>query len=236
MPGDWGMPLVVLGLVSATVILARLASRYQAHQQQHWSSVKRLEGAAEGIARSLDALTKVPLSRECRMALRSEVLVRYQRIRRLQRRYPEIATRIQRAEQSLHSESERSSGSLGPVDSVTALRGVLGSLDYLIKLVQHGAFVQPMPRDVRIIFRRELGERRAEVVARYHLVQSKHHATSGDMARARGHLAALQQVLRQQVPRTEFVKALQTEAEAAAQTLRDRPFTPTADSQDASAA
>ena len=236
MLSDWGVPVAVMGLVLATVMSAALAGRYQNHQRRIWTSVKCLEGAAEGISRSLEELAKVPLSRECRMAFLSDVLARYRRIRRLQRRYPEIATRIQYAEQALQGESERTTGTLGPIESAASLRRILRSLDYLIELLEHDTFVQPMPRDVRIIFRRELGERRAEVVARYHLVQSKRLAEAGDTATARGHLAALQQVLRQQVPRTDFVRALQAEAQAAAQTLSGRPFASSDDAQGASAA
>ena len=81
-----------------------------------------------------------------------------------------------------------------------------------------------MPRDVRQIFCRELGERRAEANARFHLTQSRQYQRDGNMARARAHLTTLLQVLKNRGPSTDFVRELYAEAENALEALSAAQF------------
>jgi hypothetical protein len=85
-----------------------------------------------------------------------------------------------------------------------------------------GGTLQPVPADVRAIFRRELGERRAEVMSRFHLVASRRLETAGRTTRARAHLTTLLHVLRQRGPSTGFVRELYAEAASALSALGRR--------------
>jgi len=212
---EWGVPLAVLGLLSATLLMGALVNRYQAHQALVGSRVRRLEAGAAQIAEALSVLRGVPLSRELRLALRGEVLARYQKIRRLYRRYPAILERIRAAETAMHAEGAKGPGGVGPIADEPALRRTLRALDLLLGVMETGGALQPLPADVRGIFRRELGERRAEVLSRFHLVESRRLENAGNLMRARTQLTRLLQVLRQRGPATDFVRELYAEAESA---------------------
>lgn len=212
---QWGVPLVVLAMLSGLLSAAALLNRYQAGQARLRSAVCRLESAAAALAEPLDALRTVPLSRELRMLLRAEILAVYQRIRGVYRAYPGISQKIQAAEAALNAEGAPVAGGVGPIDDAQALHRVLTALDGLSDWLHQGRALQPLPRDVRAIFGRELGERRAEVLCRFHLVAARRDEEAGRIGRARGHFTALVQVLRRRGPRTEFVSELLAQTESA---------------------
>jgi len=212
---EWGVPLAVLGLLLATQLMGALVDRYQAYQALVGGRVRRLEAAAVQLAEALSALRGVPLSRELRLAMRGEVLARYQKIRGLDRRYPAIVDRIRAAETALHAEGAKGAGGVGPIEDEAALRRILRALDRLLGVMGPGGALQPLPADVRGIFRRELAERRAEVLSRFHLVEARRLENAGKLMRARSHLTVLLQGLRQRGPGTDFVRELCTEAESA---------------------
>lgn len=216
---QWGVPLAVLGMLLATLFMASVVKRYQAHQAIVRSAVQRLEKGVGDLLGSLDVLRPVPLSRELRVLLRGDVLARLQRIARLYRRYPGIKERITDAEAALAAEGAPTGSGVGPIEDDRSFRQMLKAFDELQEMISSGSLLQPVPRDVREIFRRELGERRAEVNARFHLVQSMQYKRSGDKTRARGHVTTLMQVLRSRGPSTDFVRELYAEAEAALQAL-----------------
>jgi hypothetical protein len=222
MPGEWGMPLVVMGMLLAMLFMAALVNRYQAHQARVRVSVRRARARIDGISQCLTELAGVPLSRELRVALRSEILARYQHVRRLAPRYPDIAAMIRSAENALQGEGARPSRGVGPLEDDQAFRTTVAALDALIDTIEQADTIQPIPRDVRVIFCRELGERRAEVMARFHLVQAGRCERDGKMTGARGHLTTLLHILRERGPSTDFVRELFAEAEAALIALTDR--------------
>jgi hypothetical protein len=218
------MPLAVLGLLAATLLLAAINHRYQRYQAEVRAAVRRFEARLLQITEALAALGPVPLSRELRVLLRADVLARYQRIARLYRRYPDIRQRLAEAETALHAEGDLPGRNVGPIDSEQSFRRFTSSLDNLIDIIRHGALLQPVPRDVREIFVRELGERRAEVMARFHLVEARRLEQQGDLTKARAHLTTLMQRLRRLGPSTPFVQALYDEAEQALVALGRRAF------------
>lgn len=221
---DFGVPLAVLGLVGATLFLAGVHQRYQRHQAEVRAAVRRFESGLLKIAGPLSELGPVPLSRELRVMLRADILARYQRIARLYRAYPDIKRLIAEAETALHAEGELPGRSVGAIESEHAFRRYKSSLDSLIEVIHHGALLQPVPRDVRGIFERELGERRAEVMARFHLVEARRLERAGDISNGRAHLTTLMQRLRREGPSTPFVQALYDEAEQALVALGRRAF------------
>lgn len=212
---QWGVPLAVMGMLLATLFMAAVAKRYQAHQALVSAQVRRLELAVTEIEEGLTALQGVSLSRELRLTLRSEVLTRYQRIARLTRRYPSIAQKVREAEAALNAEGGTPGTGVGPMPDQQAFLCVQRALDSLVDVVAHGDTLRPIPRDVRQIFCRELGERRAEANARFHLVQASALQKDGDTVRARAHLTTLLQVLKRRGPSTDFVRELYVEAEHA---------------------
>ncbi len=216
---EWGMPLAVLGMLLATVMMAALVHRYQLHLAAVHSKVRRLAYSAGLIDEAMTALRGVPLSRELRVTLRSDILARYQKIRRLYRRYPGLTELTRHAEAALHSESAMPGGGVGPIEDELAFRRIIVSLDRLLETLVPGGTLQPVPSDVRQIFRRELGERRAEAMSRFHLVHAKRLENAGSLTRARTHLTTLLHVLRERGPGTGFVRELYAEAEAALTTL-----------------
>ena len=216
---QWGVPLAVLGMLLATLFMAAVVKRHQVYRAQVRVRVQRLEHGIQVINNALDGLRPVPLSRELRVMLRGEILARLQLIARLYRRYPQVRERIVSAESALNAEGAPTGAGVGPIEDDKMFRRIVHAIDQVIDVLEHSATVQPLPRDVNQIFRRELGERRAEVNARFHLVQSMKLRRAGDMTRGRAHLTTLLHVLRKRGPSTDFVRELYAEAETALQSL-----------------
>lgn len=213
---QWGVPLAVLGMLLLTLFMAAVLKRHQAHQVEVRAAVRRLDSGLAALSSALDTLAGVvPLSQELRVTLRGEMLARYRKIRRLYPGYPGIAEKLRTAEIAVSTQGASVSAGVGPIDSERAMRGLLAALDQLAGLIARGNLVRPVPRDVRAIFVRELGERRAEVLARYYLVGANRCEQDGSAARARGYLTTLMQVLRRRGPSTPFVSELCAEAESA---------------------
>ncbi len=225
-PGEWAIPVAVIGMLLAMLFMAAMVNRYQAHQARVRASVRRNQMRIDGISDCLASLQGVPLSRELRVALRGEILARYQRIRQLYPRFSDVCNKIRMAEQALQSEGARPQGGVGPIEDDQVFRATVAALDALIATVDQADTIQPIPRDVRAIFGRELGERRAEVMARFHLIQSMHCEREGKLTGARGHLTTLLHILRQRGPSTDFVRELYAQAEAALIALTDRHIGP----------
>lgn len=220
----WGMPLAVAGLLLATLCLAGLLGRYQSHRRRIRGIARRIEASCRAISRALEALRGVPLSRELRVMLRTEVCVGYQQLRRYYRRVPALDDSARAAQKALDAEGPTAPDGVGPIEDEQARCRLLCALDDLDRLIAAGTLARPLPRDVAAVFRRELGERRAEVVARYYLVASRRLREQGRTARARAQLATLMRILRERGPATGFVRALHQEAAAAAAALdRDEP-------------
>ena len=220
--GQWGTPLAVLAMLMLAAAMGSALNRYQVYQTDVRALVRRLDSGATALLAALAALARVPLSRELRLILRSEVLARYRRIRRLYRRYPAIIERIAEAERALGAEGPRPPGGVGPIEGEQVFRKTIAALDRLNRFLGQGQMLTPLPDDVRAIFRKELLERRAEVMSRFHLVEAKRYERQGHENRARTHLIALLQGLRQNRPATEFVRLLYAEAEAMLAELNGR--------------
>ncbi|MCB1772730.1 MAG: hypothetical protein KDI88_03875, partial [Gammaproteobacteria bacterium] len=169
---QWGVPLAVLALVVATLLMASIVKKQQVHQATVRAAVRKHEKALLEMEGALRELAPVPLSRALRVAMRAEILARTQRIRSLYRRYPGIAERVAAAEAAVASETEPVADSVGPIETEQAFRTLLRAFDDISERIRLGALLQPLPQDVRGVFQRELGERRAEAAARFHLVQS----------------------------------------------------------------
>lgn len=216
---DMAMPLAVLAMVVGTLVMAAIVRQHQQHRARIGIAIRRYEAGAREIDAALARLRDVPLSHELRTLFRGEVYARYRRIQRLFRRYPGIQQRVSDAESQIGVQGPTPAGGVGPVENEDALRELLAAIDGLASFLRDGALVQGVPADVRQVLCRELGERRAEVIARYHLVRSRQREQENDLARARGHLTTLMQILRNRGPSTEFVRSLYHESEDALKRL-----------------
>jgi hypothetical protein len=220
---QWGVSLAVLGMVAATLVLAAIVRQQQAHQARVRAGTRRHEQVIQTIGSALADLSGVvPLSRELRIALRAESLARLQRIRSLLRRYPDIRERLEAAEAAVKAEGPPVTDGVGPIDDEQRFRRILAACDGLTELIRHGSLVQPLPADVRRVFLRELGERRAEAAARFHMTESSRCEVNGTSNRARAHLTTLLHILRNRGPSTDFVRELYVQAETALSDLSNR--------------
>lgn len=229
---EWGVLLAVLGLLAATLLLASVQQRYQRHQAEVRAVVRRCESTLLRIGGALTDLGQLPLSRELRVVLRADILARYKGIARLYRGYPNIKRRVTDAETALNAEADLPGRNVGPIESEQVFSRLTAALDILMDTIRHDRMLQPLPVDVRGIFERELGDRRAEVTARFHLVAARRLEQEGDLSKGRAHLTTLMQRLRRQWPSTPFVRALYAEAEQALVGLGRRAFEPEKPSAD----
>lgn len=216
------MPVAVLAMVVCTLLMAAIVRQHQLHRARLGAIIRRYDVGAREIEDALGKLHEVPLSQELRVLFRGEVYARYRRIQRLFKRYPGIAQRIAQAESRLAAQGPMPAGGVGAIENDAYLQELLAALDGLSAFLAAGHLLQPAPADLRQSLRRELGERRAEVNARYHLVRSRHHERENDVTRARVHLTTLMQVLRSKGPSTEFVRSLYNETEMALKELTER--------------
>ena len=222
MLNQWSVLLAVLGMVMATLLMAAFVTRYQAYQATMRHRVRHIEHRLVAITHALHVLHSVPLSRELKVTLRGEVLARYQRIRRLYRGYPDIMNKIAEAEVALNGEGAPVGSSVGKIEGEKMLRAMAKAFTDLIDLMERGDTLQPIPKDVRAIFRRELGERRAEVYSRYYLVEAARCEQRNNFSGARINLSNLMQLLRHRGPQTAFVRELYAETERALSQLGSR--------------
>jgi len=185
-------------------------------------AVGRLVASIDEMNAALDELGRVPLSRELRLTMRSDILARYQKVRSLYWRYPGIVDRLRAAEGALDAEGPAIANGIGPIESETHFRRTIAALERLRASLGPGGTMRPIPADVRRIFLRELGERRAEVMSRFHLVEAKRQDARGKPMKARTHLLALLQSLRKHGPNTGFVRELAAEADTALANLSDQ--------------
>jgi hypothetical protein len=219
---EMAMPLTVLAMVAGTLVMAAIVRQHQQHRARIGIAIRRYDAGAREIDAALTRLREVPLSPELRTVFRGEIYARYRRIQRLFRGYPGIRQRVLDAESQVGAQGPSASGGVGPVESDGALRELLAAIDTLASFLKGSGLVQTVPADVRQVLCRELGERRAEITARYHLVHARLREQESDLTRARGHLTTLMQTLRSRGPSTEFVRSLYHEAEEALQRMTER--------------
>ncbi len=222
MLAEWGVPLAVAGMLAAALLVAGLMTRYQAYLALVRVAVHDLEAGLNRIAGALDTLRSVPLSRELRVALRAEVLARLHKVGSLHRRFPQLGERVVAARRALESEGPTRSNGVGPIDNERQLHQLIAAIDSLRVLLARETTLQPIPQDVRAIFRRELGDRRAETLARYHLVKARQLEAVGKVSAARTQLTTLLHQLRHQGAPTEFVRNFYIETESALSALTAR--------------
>jgi len=212
-PSNWLMPAVVLGLIISLLLAASLVRRYQQHKAQQRARVRRIGSLVSLVEHALTVLSAVPLARDVRVSLRREILLGYQRIKKMHPRFPDISQRIQEAQAKLDREGPDSTGSVPPIEDEEQFSRLLSAVDQLLDYLEVAGFAPESSWKQRAIFTQHLGERRAEIMARYHIVQAHRCEERRDMRKARQHLQTLLGVLHRRGPNTDFVRELFHEVE-----------------------
>jgi len=207
------MSVVVLGLVAAALLAASLVHRYQRYKAQQRAQIRRLASAIPLIDESMGELGPVPLSQPLRVMLRGDVVDRYRTIRNIHKAYPQIDKQLQQAQGKLSSEGPAVADSVPPIEDEGQRNRLCAALERLVEFLERGGPISHHRTEERLQFIRELKERRAEVMARYHIVSANRLADQGDTRHAAQHLHSLMTWLLQQGPNTDFVRALYAEAE-----------------------
>jgi len=210
---NWLMPAVVLGLIVGLLMAAALVRRYQQHKAQQRVMVRRIASLILLIEHALTALSTVPLARDLRVSLRREILQGYQRIQKVHPRYPHIGQRVHEAQARLDSEGPDSTGSVPPIGDEEQYSRLLSAVDQLLDHLKVAGLAPDSSAKQRALFAQHLGERRAEIMARYHIVQAHRCEERRDVRKARQHLQTLLSVLQRRGPNTDFVRELFHEAE-----------------------
>jgi len=210
---NWLMPAVVLGMIASLLIAASLVRRYQQYKAHQRATMRRIASFLPVIEESLAQLASVPLARDLRVMLRGDVLRRLQRIRKLNSQYPRIEERIREAQVRLDREGPDTGGSVPPIKDEQHFRQLLYAVDSLDDYLERGAAIGGMPVSQRKNLLCQLRERRAEIMARFHVVQANRCQEQGDLRKASQHLKTLTDQLRNRGPNTDFVRELFLEAQ-----------------------
>lgn len=209
---QWRMPIAVLGLVLCTLLAAAILKRYQEYKSYQRVRVRRFANQLTQVEDALAELKVVPLSKPLRAALRGDVYQRYKLLAKLHRRYPDIERRISEARSRLNAEGEASASSVPPIEDETQYRRLIDAFDNLVGCLDTANASAGLSADQRRAFLYELRERRAEVAARFHIVQAHRLSEQRDLRRARQHLHTLMVTLQRRGPNSDFVRALYHEA------------------------
>lgn len=213
MTGNWGVPLAVIGLVVLLLVMAGLVKRYQIHLATIRENVRRLEAPLPALRVALDNLSGVPLSRELRVMLRNDELARHQAVQRLVPKHPQIARQISETRARRDAEGPKPDLGIRSVESEQDLRRLLDAIDHVHDYIASGAPLPHLRAEESKVFREELGERRAEILSRFHLVAASRLLDANDTSHARQHVNTLMHTLRDRGPNTEFIRQLYGEAE-----------------------
>jgi hypothetical protein len=209
---QWRMPMAVLGLVLCTLLASAFLKHYQEYKSYQRARVRRIANTLKMVEQALAELKVIPLSQPLRTALRGEVYKRYKLLGKLHRRYPDIERRVNEARSRLNGEGAGTASSVPPIEDEQQFRRLIGAFDGLTGYLQTAGSANSLSAEQRRAFAYELRERRAEVAARFHIVQAHRLRERGDMRRARQHLHTLMITLHRRGPNNDFVRALYHEA------------------------
>lgn len=213
LPAEWQMPLAVLGLLVGLLFAASVVSKYQAYKAQQRATVKRIGTAIPIIEDALAGLHGVPLSQSLRTVLRNDVYQRYLAIGQTVSSYPNLSALLSQSKARLESEPASQGASVGPVEDEQQRAKWLSAVGGLLAYLERGGPITHLRTDDRLLLMQELKERRAEINARFYIVQSHRAEEAGDKAQARKLLSSLMRMLKEQGPNTDFVRALYAEVE-----------------------
>ncbi|RMG33251.1 MAG: hypothetical protein D6720_11785 [Gammaproteobacteria bacterium] len=208
------MPLAVLGMVSLLLLMAGLARRHQEYQALQRERLRRLVAGIESLEVALESLKGIPLASELRNALRGDLHRAWLQVQAIHRNYPGLAQRIDEAAMRLQGDGGVTQGRVPAVEDQAACNRLLDALDRVSAHLGNGlGEVSRSKGMILVAWRREIQERRAEVLARFHVVAARQAQQAGDNGEAVAHLQQLLEELARRGPDTDFVRELYAEAE-----------------------
>lgn len=211
---DWRMPLAILGLIVVLLMMAGLARRYQEYQAIQRERLRRLVGMIESLESALDVLNRVPLGFELRSALRGDIHRAWLRVQAIDRNYPQLARRLGEAAARIKGDSGVTSGRVPAVEDYPSCQRQVDALDRILAHLRSGnGETSRSQRAAHPGWRQEVRERRAEVLARFHVVAARRAQQGGNKGEATAHLQRLLEELARRGPDTDFVRDLYAEAE-----------------------
>jgi hypothetical protein len=212
-PPTWQTPIVVLGLLLGLLVSAALVRRYQEYKAYQRARLRALVAASASLERTLEQLARVPLSQPLRSALRDYLARQYAAIGKLHKAYPDIAKLIDTSRLRVAQDGGALNGHVPAIGDHAEYVRMLGAMDQVIDLLAHrGAALRAAARVSE--WTREARERRAEISARFFIVQAHRAHARGDNRETLMQLRILLEQLQQRGPDTAFVRGLYQEAEA----------------------
>ena len=235
-PVAWHMPLAVLGLLLGLLAAAAIVRRYQEYKAHQRIRLRALAARAGALERALEQLSRIPLSRPLRAAVRRCIAQHYRVIRRIHRGYRDIDRLLGEANQRAEGDAGPSGGQVPAINGPEEYARLLQAMDVLISALASRAMARESGAQAAQ-WLQEACERRAELSARYFIVQAHRAQLSGKGRGAATLLHSLLVQLHKYGPDTPFVKELYREAEGMyeralrGRTMLDEPDSGTADDQ-----
>lgn len=199
------IPMVVLGLVILTLLMTVVLKKYQAHQVIKRVTLQGLENNVIDLGKAMDAVKRMPLPREVRVLLRSEILARYQAMASLYSGYPNIDQLIDQAKSKLNAEGPDAGTEPPAMESAAELAKVSNALNTLIRLISSGILTRLTPQDIHKISQ-DIGEIRAKCSFRFHVDEARRLDAGGQRDKARSLIYKLMSILSYQGPNTDLIR------------------------------
>ena len=218
MSGDLTVLLPVVGLILLMLMAASVVKMYQQQQALRRRRMIILQAGIERIEQLLDELQVLGLSRELRVLLREELVMRIKAMQRVFPKYPGIDARMQEARRSVDMEAAGSAVKLQIADE-QALAVHLGSLVRLGRLLAEGGLATKIDPILRQGFLVEVEEAKVRCNFEYHKQRMLHFQERDLIAKARGHLQALTNYLKHVSLSTELVQSMRSEVQEFSQRM-----------------
>lgn len=223
-PAAWQMPLAVLGLALGLLIAAALVRRYQEYRAYQRARLRALVAQVGALELAIDQLSRVPLSQSLRAAVRGYIARQYTAIRKLNRAYPEIQRLEQEAHSRIDSDGGLTSGRVPAISDQAEFSRLSGAIEVLIDALGSRGIARGARRDY-LHWLQEARERKAELGARFFIVQAHRAQVGQRRGEARKLLQTLLTQLYQQGPDTAFVRELYHEVQGMySRAVKGRPL------------
>jgi hypothetical protein len=208
------MPAVVLGLLLGLLAAAVVVRRYQEYKAYQRARLRALVAQSASLERALEQLARIPLSQPLRSALRDCLAREYVAIGKLHKTYPDIRRLIDQSRLRIDQDGGATSGHIPAIGDHAEYLRLLGAIGQVIDLLSsRGATLRNGSRN-RSDWMREVRERRAEISARFFIVQAHRAFIPDNRKQSLVLLRTLIEQLYQHGPNTPFVHELIREAQA----------------------
>ena len=213
-PSNWQMPAVVLGLLLGLLVSASLVRHYQEYKAYQRARLRALVEQSGRLEQALGQLARIPLSQPLRSALRDYLARQYAAIAKVHKAYPDIQKLIDASRLRIGNDGGATNGHVPAIADRGEYTRMLTAMDQVIDMLfTRGTRLREAATHLAG-WKREVLERRAEINARFYIVQAHRAHARGDKREVFSLLRTLLEQLQQRGPDTEFVRSLYQEADA----------------------